>query len=73
MDAGGQPRHAADHVVEQLLLAAQFLGALGVVPDAGVLERGRDVLQACLLAVDVKDTSAVRPAAPSATRRWRTI
>ena len=31
--------------LEQLLLAAQFLGALGFVPDVGVFERGVDLVQ----------------------------
>jgi len=46
-----------DDGLERLLLAPEFLGALGLVPDVGVLERGVDLVQAQGLAVVVKDTS----------------
>jgi hypothetical protein len=69
--AAGQPLHAADHVVQQLFLAPQLLGALGVVPDLGVFQLACYDRQPLLLGIDVKDTSAARPSAASARRRWR--
>jgi len=45
------------HRFERLALAPEILGALGVVPDVGVLALRGDFLQARLLAVEVKDTS----------------
>jgi hypothetical protein len=49
-----------DHGLQRFLLAAQFLGTLGVVPDRGVLERRVDLVQAQGLAVVVKDTPLAR-------------
>jgi hypothetical protein len=63
VDAGGQPLHATDDVVQELFLASQFLRALLVVPDARILQVRRDLFQSGFLGLDVKDTSAVRPAA----------
>jgi hypothetical protein len=54
----GQP---ADDRVELLLLLAEILGAPLVVPDLGILERLGDRIEAGLLSLDVKDTSAARP------------
>jgi hypothetical protein len=34
-----------DDVLQRALLAAQLLGALGLVPDLGVLERGVDFVE----------------------------
>jgi len=45
-----------DDVVERLLLAAQFLSALRIVPDGRVLQRRIDLVQPQRLAVVVKDT-----------------
>jgi hypothetical protein len=45
-----------DDLLEGALLAAQLLGALGLVPDGGILEGGVDFRQAVRLAVVVKDT-----------------
>jgi hypothetical protein len=42
-------------------LLAQVLRALGVVPDAGVLEGAADLYESLLLRVVVKDTSGARP------------
>jgi hypothetical protein len=54
-----------DDAVEGLLLLAQLLGALRVVPDARVFERGVDDPQPVSLGIEVKDTSVnlrcVRP------------
>jgi hypothetical protein len=55
---GGQ---APDDGVELLLLPAEVLGASGVVPDPGILERRCDRFEAVLLRLEVKDTSAARP------------
>ena len=45
-----------DHGFQPLLLAAQFLCALGFVPDRRVLQRGVDFVQPQGFAVVVKDT-----------------
>jgi hypothetical protein len=45
-----------DDFLERALLAPEFLRALRVVPDGGVLEGGVDFRQAVRLAVVVKDT-----------------
>jgi hypothetical protein len=45
-----------DHGLQRLLLAAQFLGAFGLVPDGGVLQRRVDLVQPQCFAVVVKDT-----------------
>jgi hypothetical protein len=58
-------------VVEGLLLAAQLLGLLLVAPDAGIGEELFYRLEALLLAVEVKDTSAARPTGTAARRAWR--
>jgi hypothetical protein len=63
VDAGGEPLHAADDVIEELLLATQLLRTLLVVPDARILQVRRNFFQSGFLGLDVKDTSAVRPAA----------
>jgi hypothetical protein len=62
------------HGLEGLLLLAEVLGALGIVPDLRVLDEADDLVQPALLRVEVKDTSAVRrtggPGLRDA-RRWR--
>jgi hypothetical protein len=50
----------AHHFFKLFLFLAQFLGPLGVVPDAGVFERGVDFVQAQGFAVVVKDTPLER-------------
>jgi len=62
--------HLAHHVVEQLLFLAQFLGALGVVPDLGVLEFAVQFFESSFLEIDVKDTSEVRPDGARGRRCW---
>jgi hypothetical protein len=49
-----------DHAVEFALFLAQFLGALGLVPDRRVLQRGVDLVQPQCFAVVVKDTPGAR-------------
>jgi len=44
-------------------LAAQGLGAFGVVPDIGVFELALDFFQTLTLGVVVKETPGVSPAA----------
>jgi hypothetical protein len=61
-------RQRADDRVERLLLLAELLRALRVVPDLRVLELARYRREPRGLLVDVKDTSASRPPAPSARR-----
>jgi hypothetical protein len=58
---GGEPVEHQHHVFQGLLFLAQVLGALGVVPDGGILQRGLDFLQLRCLGIVVKDTSAARP------------
>jgi hypothetical protein len=57
----GEPVERDDHVVEGLLLAAQFLGLLRVVPDGGIFERCVDRPQTFGFGIVVKDTSGDRP------------
>jgi hypothetical protein len=45
---------------QQFLLLAQFLGALGVVPDLGIFEIAVQFFELRGLGIEVKDTSAVR-------------
>src|SRR6185437_2447470 len=63
-----QPRvdllQRSDGRLERAPFLAQVLRALRVGPDVGILERARDLDQARLLRVVVKDTSAARPRAP---------
>ena len=59
-----------DDAFEQLLLAAQLLRVLLVVPDLGVFELPRDLGQPCRFGIEVKDTSAARPRARTATRGY---
>jgi hypothetical protein len=59
-----QPRsqagQRADDVFELLSFLAELLCALGIIPDAGVLERLDNRRQPFRLDVEVKDTSADR-------------
>jgi hypothetical protein len=48
------------HAFQQLLLAAELLGALGVFPDIGRFEGEVDLDQAGSLDIEVKDTPEVR-------------
>jgi len=70
-EARGDGGEAPDGGVESLLLAAQILGLFLVAPDAGIGEELLYGLEAPLLAVEVKDTSAARPIASAARRAWR--
>ena len=54
-----------DHVLQRALFLAELLGALGLVPDVGVLEGGVDLVQPQCFAVVVKDTSAALRCASS--------
>jgi hypothetical protein len=47
-----------DHGLELGPLLAEFLGALRVVPDAGLLEFAGYFLEALVLVVVIKDTSS---------------
>jgi len=72
--AAVEGRQAADDRVELLLLLAEILGAPRVVPDLGILERFGDRIEAGLLRLEVKDTSAARPRGARgrpAGWRWR--
>jgi hypothetical protein len=57
-DAGIEPDQRDDDVVERLLLLAELLRALRIVPDLRVLELARNLRQPRRLGVEVKDTSA---------------
>jgi hypothetical protein len=50
--------HPPDDILQQLLLAPEFLGALRLVPDLRVLQLLADLREAIDLYIDVKDTSA---------------
>jgi len=58
---GQQAPHLTDDRVQRRALAIQVLGALGVIPDIGLLELAGDFFEAFLLFSEVKDT-------PSGTR-----
>ena len=58
--ARGEPREAADNVVEELLFLAHFLCVLGVVPKIGVFDLNIDFFESTRFAIDVKDTPEVR-------------
>ena len=49
---------AADHLLEFGALLAEFLRALGVVPDSGLFEFARYFLQPLVLVIVIKDTSS---------------
>jgi len=59
-DAAGDALERADDAFEGLLLAPQLLRALRVVPQPGILELAVQRLEALLLGLEVKDTSAAR-------------
>jgi hypothetical protein len=61
----GQP---VDNAFEELLFAAQALGAGRVVPDSGILEFAVDDFEPVLLPIEVKDTSEVRRLARAGRR-----
>jgi hypothetical protein len=49
-----------DHVLERFLFLAEFLRALGVVPDLGVFEGSVDFVQLAFFGRVVKDTPEAR-------------
>jgi hypothetical protein len=57
---GGKTGQRALFGFEARTLTTQFLGALGIAPDVGLLEFALDFCQAMLLGIKVKDTP-VRP------------
>jgi hypothetical protein len=57
---GGQAGQRANLVLQARTLTSQLLGALGITPDAGLLELALDFSQTMLLGIKVKDTP-VRP------------
>jgi len=57
---GGETGQGADLGFQARALTPQFLGALGIVPDVGLLELALDFGQTMLLGIEVKDTP-VRP------------
>jgi hypothetical protein len=61
LEAGVDLLERGDGGLEAAAFLAELLGALGVVPDAGVLEGAADLYEARLLRVVVKDTSGARP------------
>ena len=57
---GAQSRERADFGFQFGAFAAEFLRALGIVPEFGLFEFALDFGQALLLGIEVKDTP-VRP------------
>jgi len=57
---GGKTGQCADLGFQARTLTPQFLGALGIAPDVGLLELALDFGQTMLLGIKVKDTP-VRP------------
>ena len=64
---GVQPSERADLRLQLGALTAQFLRALGIIPEFGLFEFALDFGQALLLGVEVKDTP-VRPGTGRANR-----
>jgi hypothetical protein len=61
----------ADDGVEGLLLLAELLGALRVLPQLRILELAVQRFEPALLRVEVKDTSAARPSGTAGRRARR--
>jgi hypothetical protein len=61
----------ADQAFEGLLLLAELLCALLVVPELRVFQLAVQRLEAPLLRLEVKDTSAARRTASAGRRGWR--
>jgi hypothetical protein len=59
-----QPVEVADDAFEIGALPPQFLRALGVVPDSGLLELASYLLEALVLGIVIKDTSSGSPCGP---------
>jgi hypothetical protein len=53
---GGETGQRADLGFQARTLTPQFLGALGIAPDVGLLELALDFSQTMLLGIKVKDT-----------------
>jgi hypothetical protein len=53
-----------DHLFELGALTAEFLGAVGVVPDSGLFEFAGYFLKTFVLVVVIKDTSSRSRCAP---------
>ncbi|OGI50918.1 MAG: hypothetical protein A3D32_07365 [Candidatus Muproteobacteria bacterium RIFCSPHIGHO2_02_FULL_60_13] len=64
---GAQSRERADFGFQFGAFAAEFLRALGIVPEFGLFEFALDFGQALLLGIEVKDTP-VRPGSGRADR-----
>ncbi|AZR93685.1 hypothetical protein BBB39_07805 [Bordetella trematum] len=60
-----------DDIFERLLLTAQILSVLGVVPDGGIFEFGVYDVQAFSFGIVVKDTSVEPVRAPRSLRDGR--
>jgi hypothetical protein len=54
----------ADDLLELRALAAEFLRAIRLIPDAGLLEFAGYFLQALVLVIVIKDTSSKSRCAP---------
>jgi len=68
VQAFGQFADAVDGLAERGTLAAQGLGALGVVPDVGVFQFTLYFFQALALGIVVKETPSAHPADPPGRR-----
>jgi len=62
--APAQPIQAGDDLFEFRALPAEVLGAIRIVPDAGLLEFAGYFLKAFVLVVVIKDTSSRSRCAP---------
>jgi hypothetical protein len=60
----GEPLQAAHHGFELRALFAEFLRAIGVVPDAGLFELAAYFGQPLILVVVIKDTPSRNPYDP---------
>ena len=48
-----------DNALQRFLFPAQFLRSFIVIPDGWVFRQPGEFIQACLFAIEVKDTSAI--------------
>jgi hypothetical protein len=63
-DGACQPIEAADDVLKPGALPAELLRPVGLVPDAGLFQFARDLLQPLVLIVVIKDTPLKSQSAP---------
>jgi hypothetical protein len=69
--AAADPGQGVDQAFERLLLLAELLRSLLVVPELRVFQLAVQRLEAPLLRLEVKDTSAARQTVSAGPRDWR--